>query len=158
MTGRESLRMQGALHGLRGAPARERPTSLLDWVGSPRRATAASAATRAACAGRLELALALVHRSVVLFPDEPTTGLDPTSRAALLREMRRINDEGTSVFLTTQYLEEAEQLADRAGIIAGGRPLRSFDRPRVTLAGATSSQRKETRPPLSPAPDAPRRS
>jgi ABC-2 type transport system ATP-binding protein len=57
----------------------------------------------------------------VLFLDEPTTGLDPTSRAALWREVRALNDEGTTVFLTTQYLEEAEQLADRVGIIAGGR-------------------------------------
>ena len=70
---------------------------------------------------RLDLALALVHRPQVLFLDEPTTGLDPTSRAALWREVRALNDEGTTVFLTTQYLEEAEQLADRVGIIAAGR-------------------------------------
>jgi ABC-2 type transport system ATP-binding protein len=70
---------------------------------------------------RLDLALALVHRPQVLFLDEPTTGLDPTSRAALWREVRALNDEGTTVFLTTQYLEEAEQLADRVGIIASGR-------------------------------------
>ncbi|MGH2949383.1 MAG: ATP-binding cassette domain-containing protein, partial [Solirubrobacteraceae bacterium] len=69
---------------------------------------------------RLDLALALVHRPPVLFLDEPTTGLDPTSRAALWREVRSLNDEGTTVFLTTQYLEEAEQLADRVGIIARG--------------------------------------
>jgi ABC-2 type transport system ATP-binding protein len=56
----------------------------------------------------------------VLFLDEPTTGLDPTSRTALWREVRTLNDEGTTVFLTTQYLEEAEQLADRIGIIARG--------------------------------------
>ena len=70
---------------------------------------------------RLDLALALVHRPRVLFLDEPTTGLDPTSRGALWREVRALNDEGTTVFLTTQYLEEAEQLADRVGIIAAGR-------------------------------------
>jgi ABC-2 type transport system ATP-binding protein len=73
---------------------------------------------------RLDLALALVHRPAVLFLDEPTTGLDPTSRAALWREVRSLNDEGTTVFLTTQYLEEAEQVADRVGIIAGGRAAR----------------------------------
>jgi ABC-2 type transport system ATP-binding protein len=70
---------------------------------------------------RLDLALALVHRPHVLFLDEPTTGLDPTSRAALWREVRSLNEEGTTVFLTTQYLEEAERLADRVGIIARGR-------------------------------------
>ena len=67
---------------------------------------------------RLDLALALVHRPHVLFLDEPTTGLDPTSRAALWREVRALHEDGTTVFLTTQYLEEAEQLADRVGIIA----------------------------------------
>jgi len=121
MTGRELLRMQGALHGLRGAEARERATSLLDRVGlteaGDRRVGGYSGGMRR----RLDLALALVHRPVVLFLDEPTTGLDPTSRAALWREVRSLNDEGTTVFLTTQYLEEAEQLADRVGIIAGGR-------------------------------------
>ena len=61
-----------------------------------------------------------MHRPRVLFLDEPTTGLDPTSRGALWREVRALNDDGTTVFLTTQYLEEAEQLADRVGIIAAG--------------------------------------
>ena len=70
---------------------------------------------------RLDLAMALVHRPRVLFLDEPTTGLDPASRAALWREVRPLNDDGTTVFLTTQYLEEAEQLADRVGIIDRGK-------------------------------------
>ncbi len=121
MTGRELLHMQGALHGLRKAEAREPATSLLDRVGltdaGDRRVGGYSGGMRR----RLDLALALVHRPIVLFLDEPTTGLDPTSRAALWREVRALNDEGTTVFLTTQYLEEAEQLADRVGIIAGGR-------------------------------------
>jgi ABC-2 type transport system ATP-binding protein len=121
MTGRELLHMQGALHGLRRAEARERAASLLDRVGlteaGDRRVGGYSGGMRR----RLDLALALVHRPAVLFLDEPTTGLDPTSRAALWREVRSLNDEGTTVFLTTQYLEEAEQLADRVGIIAGGR-------------------------------------
>jgi ABC-2 type transport system ATP-binding protein len=57
----------------------------------------------------------------VLFLDEPTTGLDPVSRKAIWEEVRELNDEGTTVFLTTQYLEEADKLADRVGIISGGR-------------------------------------
>ncbi len=121
MTGRELLRMQGALHGLRGAKARQRATDLLERVGlveaGDRRIGGYSGGMRR----RLDLALALVHSPRVLFLDEPTTGLDPTSRAALWREVRALNDEGTTVFLTTQYLEEAEQLADRVGIIARGR-------------------------------------
>jgi ABC-2 type transport system ATP-binding protein len=120
MTGRELLRMQGALHGLRGAEARERAASLLGRVGlteaGDRRVGGYSGGMRR----RLDLALALVHRPQVLFLDEPTTGLDPTSRVALWREVRALHAEGTTVFLTTQYLEEAEQLAGRVGIIARG--------------------------------------
>ncbi len=70
---------------------------------------------------RLDLAMALIHEPQVLFLDEPTTGLDPTSRSTLWEEVRRLRDEGTTVFLTTQYLEEADQLADRVGIIDHGR-------------------------------------
>jgi ABC-2 type transport system ATP-binding protein len=121
MTGRELLRMQGALHGLRGAGARERATVLLDRVGLTRAGDRRVGGYSGGMRRRLDLALALVHRPRVLFLDEPTTGLDPTSRAALWREVRSLNDEGTTVFLTTQYLEEAEQLADRVGIIAAGR-------------------------------------
>jgi ABC-2 type transport system ATP-binding protein len=121
MTGRELLRMQGALHGLRGSEAKARAADLLERVGltlaGDRRVGGYSGGMRR----RLDLALALVHRPPVLFLDEPTTGLDPTSRAALWREVRLLNEDGTTVFLTTQYLEEAEQLADRVGIIAAGR-------------------------------------
>jgi ABC-2 type transport system ATP-binding protein len=70
---------------------------------------------------RLDLAAALVHTPEVLFLDEPTTGLDPVSRKAIWEEVGKLNDDGTTVFLTTQYLEEADQLADRVGIISGGR-------------------------------------
>jgi ABC-2 type transport system ATP-binding protein len=121
MTGRELLRMQGALHGLRGAPARQRAGELLERVGLTQAGDRRVGGYSGGMRRRLDLALALVHRPRVLFLDEPTTGLDPTSRGALWREVRSLNDDGTTVFLTTQYLEEAEQLADRVGIIALGR-------------------------------------
>jgi ABC-2 type transport system ATP-binding protein len=71
---------------------------------------------------RLDLALALVHRPRILFLDEPTTGLDPQSRSALWEEVQRLaSDRGVTVFLTTQYLEEADVLADRVGIIDRGK-------------------------------------
>jgi ABC-2 type transport system ATP-binding protein len=70
---------------------------------------------------RLDLASALVHEPPVLFLDEPTTGLDPVSRRAIWQEVSSLNREGTTVFLTTQYLEEADQLAGRVGIIDSGR-------------------------------------
>ena len=120
MSGRELLRLQGALHGLKRAEARERGDDLLRRVeledAADRRLGTYSGGMRR----RLDLAMALVHRPEVLFLDEPTTGLDPASRAALWREVRLLNDDGTTVFLTTQYLEEAESLADRVGIIDRG--------------------------------------
>jgi ABC-2 type transport system ATP-binding protein len=71
---------------------------------------------------RLDLAAALVHNPEVLFLDEPTTGLDPVSRVSVWAEVRRLNrDLGMTIFLTTQYLEEADELADRVGIINRGR-------------------------------------
>ena len=73
---------------------------------------------------RLDLASALVHEPAVLFLDEPTTGLDPASRLTVWDELRRINERGTTVFLTTQYLEEADQLCDRLAIIDDGRIVR----------------------------------
>ena len=76
---------------------------------------------------RLDLALALIHRPTVLFLDEPTTGLDPTSRQAVWEEVRSLNDDGTTVFLTTQYLEEADELAGRIAIIDGGKIVREGD-------------------------------
>ena len=121
MTGRELLRMQGALHGLRSADARARAVTLLDRVGLTEAADRRVGGYSGGMRRRLDLALALVHRPHVLFLDEPTTGLDPTSRTALWREVSTLHDEGTTVFLTTQYLEEAEQLADRVGIIARGK-------------------------------------
>jgi ABC-2 type transport system ATP-binding protein len=73
---------------------------------------------------RLDLASALVHEPEVLFLDEPTTGLDPASRLTVWEEVRRINERGTTVFLTTQYLEEADALCDRLAIINHGKIVR----------------------------------
>ncbi len=122
MTGRELLHLQSVLHGFDRATGRRRAVELLERVdlvaAGDRRVGTYSGGMRR----RLDLALALVHAPEVLFLDEPTTGLDPTSRATLWEEVRRLNTEsGTTVFLTTQYLEEADQLAGRVGIIDGGR-------------------------------------
>ena len=69
---------------------------------------------------RLDLASALVHQPRVLFLDEPTTGLDPASRLTVWDEVRSINSSGTTIFLTTQYLEEADELCERLAIIDAG--------------------------------------
>ena len=76
---------------------------------------------------RLDLALSLIHEPTVLFLDEPTTGLDPMSRMNLWDEIRRLNNDGTTVLLTTQYLEEADQLAERIAIIDHGVIVRQGD-------------------------------
>ena len=121
MTGRELMRLQATLHGLRATAAASRDRALLERVGlvdaADRRVGTYSGGMRR----RLDLASALVHEPRVLFLDEPTTGLDPVSRKAIWEEVAELNDEGTTVFLTTQYLEEADQLADRVGIIDDGR-------------------------------------
>jgi ABC-2 type transport system ATP-binding protein len=121
MTGRELIELQAVLHGIPPASVRQRASDLIERVGladaEDRRVGTYSGGMRR----RLDLAMALIHRPEVLFLDEPTTGLDPVSRLTLWAEVRRLRDEGTTVFLTTQYLEEADQLADRVGIISGGR-------------------------------------
>jgi ABC-2 type transport system ATP-binding protein len=124
MTGRELLRMQAVLHGLARTEATRRGEELLERVGLAAAADRRVATYSGGMRRRLDLALALIHEPSVLFLDEPTTGLDPMSRLNLWEEVRRLNNDGTTVFLTTQYLEEADQLADRVAIIDGGRIVR----------------------------------
>ncbi len=123
-TGRELLVLQGRLFGLPPREASQRAQQLLELVdlgeASDRRIKGYSGGMKR----RLDLASALVHEPEVLFLDEPTTGLDPASRLTVWDELRRINGRGTTIFLTTQYLEEADQLCDRLAIIDGGRIVR----------------------------------
>jgi ABC-2 type transport system ATP-binding protein len=122
LTGREHLRFQSALHGLSRTDIRTRSEELLTRVGLTNAAERKVQTYSGGMKRRLDLALALVHRPRILFLDEPTTGLDPQSRSALWNEVGRLaKDEGVTVFLTTQYLEEADVLADRVGIIDHGR-------------------------------------
>ena len=122
LTGREHLRLQTALHGLPRPERRARGAELLDRVGLTAAADRKVGTYSGGMKRRLDLALALVHGPRILFLDEPTTGLDPQSRTALWQEVGRLaKEEGVTVFLTTQYLEEADVLADRVGIIDHGR-------------------------------------
>jgi ABC-2 type transport system ATP-binding protein len=121
LTGREHMRLQSDLHGLPRAERERRGEQLLERVGLTDAADRKVGGYSGGMKRRLDLALALVHRPRLLFLDEPTTGLDPQSRAALWDEVRRLADDGVTVFLTTQYLEEADVLADRVGIIDRGR-------------------------------------
>ena len=119
-TGRELLNLHGRLFGLSPARSRERAQELLELVELEEAADRSIKGYSGGMGRRLDLAAALVHQPEILFLDEPTTGLDPASRLTVWDELRRINDEGTTVFLTTQYLEEADQLCDRLAIIDDG--------------------------------------
>ena len=125
MTGNELLKLQAVLHGIPRQEGRPRCAELLERVGLTAAGDKRVGTYSGGMRRRLDLALSLVHRPKVLFLDEPTTGLDPTSRVALWEEVRTLNKEiGTTVFLTTQYLEEADQLAQRIAIIDNGRIVR----------------------------------
>jgi len=121
MTGRELIRMQATLHGIGRDEGRRRADDLLRRVGLTEAGDRRVGTYSGGMKRRLDLASSLVHEPRVLFLDEPTTGLDPVSRKSIWEEVEALNREGTTVFLTTQYLEEADQLADRVGIIANGR-------------------------------------
>jgi ABC-2 type transport system ATP-binding protein len=121
MTGRELIRLQATLQGLPSAEGKRRADDLLERVDLAAAADRRVGGYSGGMKRRLDLAAALVHEPRVLFLDEPTTGLDPVSRKTIWEEVRVLNDEGTTVFLTTQYLEEADQLADNVGIIDHGR-------------------------------------
>jgi ABC-2 type transport system ATP-binding protein len=123
-TGRELLELQGRLFGLGAAQAAGRADELLTLMELQDAADRRIKGYSGGMKRRLDLASALVHEPDVLFLDEPTTGLDPASRLTVWEEVRRINARGTTVFLTTQYLEEADQLCDRLAIIDGGRIVR----------------------------------
>src|SRR5262245_50080652 len=121
MTGRELIHLQATLHGIPRAEGHERANALLARVGLTQAADRRVGTYSGGMRRRVDLAAALVNEPRVLFLDEPTTGLDPVSRKAIWSEVERLNREGTTVFLTTQYLEEADQLADRVGIIDAGK-------------------------------------
>ncbi|CAL9375495.1 Daunorubicin_doxorubicin resistance ATP-binding protein DrrA [Actinosynnema sp. ALI-1.44] len=120
-TGRENLAMIGRLRHLGRAGARRRADELLerfDLVGAAdRRVRTYSGGMRR----RLDLAMSLVARPEVIFLDEPTTGLDPASRATMWDAIRDLVHTGTTIFLTTQYLEEADRLADRIVVLHKGK-------------------------------------
>ncbi len=133
-TGRENIVLQGRLYGADSVSARERAQQLLDVLDlaelGDRRVNTYSGGQRR----RLDIALGLVHSPRVLFLDEPSTGLDPRNRASLWEEVRALRERGTTVFLTTHYLDEADVLCDRIVIVDHGQ---------IVAKGAPSALKKE---------------
>lgn len=121
LTGRENLRLIGRLHRLGRRRSRARADEMIERLGLPEAADRPSGTYSGGMRRRLDLAASLLAEPQVLFLDEPTTGLDPVSRTALWQLVRDEVDRGLTVLLTTQYLEEADQLADRIMLIDGGR-------------------------------------
>src|SRR5918998_5983242 len=133
LTGLENLEMVGRLYHLGRGPSRERAGELLERFELTDAADRLAKTYSGGMRRRLDLAAALVARPPVLFLDEPTTGLDPRSRLQLWGTIEGLVAEGTTVLLTTQYLDEADRLADRIAVIDGG----------AVIAEGTSDQLKD---------------
>jgi len=120
LTAREDLILQARLYNMDKSTARERAARLIDALELSSFADRKASTYSGGQQRRLDLALGMVHQPVLLFLDEPTTGLDPQSRARLWDEVRRLREDGTTIFITTHYLDEADALCDRLAIIDNG--------------------------------------
>jgi ABC-2 type transport system ATP-binding protein len=121
ITGRRELVFQGRLYGMSSEAAKKRAAELIQMLELEVCADRAGSTYSGGQKRRLDIGLGLVHDPQLLFLDEPTTGLDPQSRARVWDEVRRMHDRGTTVFLTTHYLDEADALCDRIAIIDYGK-------------------------------------
>ena len=149
LTGRENLVMMGRLYRLTKASASARAEQLLEQFDLVEAANRPAKTYSGGMRRRLDLAVSLIATPPIIFLDEPTTGLDPRSRIAMWRIIEQLKQDGTTILLTTQYLEEADQLADQIAVVDGGkiiakgtsRELKSKvgnDRLVVTLANKTN--------------------
>jgi ABC-2 type transport system ATP-binding protein len=121
LTGEENLLLMGRLHHLRATDRRARSSELLERFDLVEAAHQTPATYSGGMKRRLDLAMTLMGRPRLIFLDEPTTGLDPRSRQTMWQIIRELVAEGVTILLTTQYLEEADQLADRIAVVDHGR-------------------------------------
>ncbi|MBY8855812.1 ATP-binding cassette domain-containing protein [Nocardia sp. CA2R105] len=120
LTGEENLQMMADLHRLKGGERKRVVSELLERFDLARSAKKRSSTYSGGMRRKLDLAMTLVTRPQIVFLDEPTTGLDPRSRRTMWEIVRELTSEGVTIFLTTQYLEEADQLADRIAVLDQG--------------------------------------
>ena len=120
-TGREELVIQGRLFGMSKSDSKARAAEILEALDLVDAADRTCKTYSGGMRRRLNIGIGMVHRPALLFLDEPTTGLDPQARARLWEEIRKLRDTGTTVFLTTHYLEEADALCDQLAIIDHGK-------------------------------------
>jgi len=144
LTGTQNLVMIGRLLDLSVADARQRAAELLDWFDLSDAADRVAKTYSGGMRRRLDLAASLVGRPAIVFLDEPTTGLDPAKREAMWDVVRRLVTDGSTVLLTTQYLEEADALADEITVIDRGRVI-AHDTP-LGLKRTVGGQRLTVRP------------
>ncbi|TDC30859.1 ATP-binding cassette domain-containing protein [Micromonospora sp. 15K316] len=121
LTGRENLQLMADLKGLRSGESKRVVTDLLERFDLTESAQKMASTYSGGMRRKLDLAMTLVGKPRIIFLDEPTTGLDPRSRRTMWDIIRRLVAEGTTIFLTTQYLEEADRLADRIAVLDQGR-------------------------------------
>ncbi|MFO7541097.1 MAG: ABC transporter ATP-binding protein [Chloroflexota bacterium] len=121
ITARENLQFWGKMYGLRGQPLAERVTAVLQIAGLSDRADDKVETYSGGMKRRINIAVALIHQPRILYMDEPTVGIDPQSRRRILDTVKSLNEQGLTVLYTTHYMEEAQELSDRIGIIDHGR-------------------------------------
>ncbi len=121
LNARENLMFFGRLQGLRGEELRNRVDEVLDLIGLSDRAKDAAKEFSGGMKRRLNIGIGLLHQPTLLILDEPTVGVDPQSRNAILESVEQLSTAGMAVLYTTHYMEEAERLCDRIGIIDSGR-------------------------------------
>lgn len=120
LSARENLSFWGRMYGLGGASLRARIDQVLEQVGLSDRANDRVKTYSGGMKRRVNIAVGLLHQPRLLFMDEPTVGIDPQSRRAILDSVKELNAQGMTVLYTTHYMEEAQELADRVGIIDHG--------------------------------------
>ena len=121
MTALENLNFWGEMYGLSGGTLKARVKELLEQIGLADRAKERIKTYSGGMKRRVNIAVGLMHKPRLLFMDEPTVGIDPQSRRAILDSVKALNKEGMTILYTTHYMEEAQELSDRVGIIDHGK-------------------------------------